>query len=66
MYYDAANKKVVAYDGRETAPAAVDETLFLNAQGQPLPFATAVTSGRSVGVPGTVMMLALAHRQQQQ
>ena len=22
MYYDAANKKVVAYDGRETAPAA--------------------------------------------
>lgn len=56
-------RKLQAFDGRETAPAAVDETLFLNAQGQPLPFATAVTSGRSVGVPGTVMMLALAHRQ---
>ncbi len=56
-------RKLQAFDGRETAPAAVDEKLFLNAQGEPLPFATAVASGRSVGVPGAVMMLALAHRQ---
>jgi len=56
-------RKLQAFDGRETAPAAVDETLFLNAQGQPLPFPAAVNSGRSVGVPGAVMMLALAHRQ---
>lgn len=52
-----------AFDGRETAPAAVNEKLWLDAQGKPLPFATAVASGRSVGVPGAVMMLALAHRQ---
>ncbi|MDM7943943.1 MAG: gamma-glutamyltransferase family protein [Hydrogenophaga sp.] len=52
-----------AFDGRETAPAAVDERLFLNEQGEPMPFMQAVNSGRSVGVPGTVMMLALAHRQ---
>ncbi|MDP3810139.1 MAG: gamma-glutamyltransferase family protein [Hydrogenophaga sp.] len=56
-------KKLQAFDGRETAPAAVDEKLFLSAQGEPLPFPTAVASGRSVGVPGAVMMLALAHRQ---
>ena len=56
-------RKLQAFDGRETAPTAVDEKLFLNAQGEPLPFATAVASGRSVGVPGAVMMLALAHRQ---
>ena len=56
-------RKLQAFDGRETAPAAVDEKLFLNAQDKPLPFATAVSSGRSVGVPGAVMVLALAHRQ---
>jgi len=56
-------RRLQAFDGRETAPAAVDETLFLNAQGEPLPFPAAVVSGRSVGVPGAVMMLALAHRQ---
>jgi gamma-glutamyltranspeptidase/glutathione hydrolase len=56
-------RKLQAFDGRETAPAAVDEKLFLNAQGEPLPFPAAVNSGRSVGVPGAVMMLAQAHRQ---
>ncbi|MDP3351117.1 MAG: gamma-glutamyltransferase family protein [Hydrogenophaga sp.] len=56
-------RKLQAFDGRETAPAAVDERLFLNAQGEPLPFPAAVNSGRSVGVPGAVMMLAQAHRQ---
>ncbi len=56
-------RRVQAYDGRETAPAAVDERLFIDSEGKPLPFAQAVASGRSVGVPGTVPMLALAHRQ---
>ncbi|MFW2357682.1 gamma-glutamyltransferase family protein [Hydrogenophaga sp.] len=56
-------RQLQAFDGRETAPAAVNEKLWLDAQGKPLPFATAVASGRSVGVPGAVMMLALAHRQ---
>lgn len=56
-------RRVQAFDGRETAPAAVNERLFLDDGGQPLPFATAVASGRAVGVPGVVAMLALAHRQ---
>jgi len=54
-------QSVVAYDGRETAPAGASPTMFLDAQGKPLPFNTAVTSGRSVGVPGAVAMLKLAH-----
>ena len=44
-------QRVQAFDGREVAPAAVDERLFLDAQGTPLPFGQAVASGRAVGVP---------------
>lgn len=61
MHFDG--KKVRAFDGRETAPAAATDKLFLDANGQPMPFMQAVVGGRSVGVPGTVAMLALAHRQ---
>ena len=53
---------VTAWDGRETAPAAADERLFLGADGQPMPFAHAVVGGRAVGVPGAVRMLEAAHR----
>ena len=53
---------VEAYDGRETAPAAADERLFLGADGLPLPFPRAAIGGRAVGVPGVVRMLELAHR----
>ncbi len=56
-------KDVEAYDGRETAPAAADDKLFLGADGKPLPFYEAVVGGRSVGVPGAVRMLEMAHRQ---
>jgi gamma-glutamyltranspeptidase/glutathione hydrolase len=56
-------RRLQAFDGRETAPAGADERLFLSAQGQPLAFMDAVASGRSVGVPGALAMLALAHRQ---
>jgi gamma-glutamyltranspeptidase / glutathione hydrolase len=59
LYWDGS--RVHAYDGRETAPAAADETLFLDEGGEPLPFGDAVVSGLSVGVPGTVAMLAQAH-----
>jgi gamma-glutamyltranspeptidase / glutathione hydrolase len=59
----AAGSRVEAFDGRETAPAAADEKLFLGADGKPLPFYEAVVGGRSVGTPGTVKMLEMAHRQ---
>ena len=59
----AAGARVEAYDGRETAPAAVTDKLFIGPDGKPLPFNDAVVGGRSVGVPGTVRMLELAHRE---
>ncbi|MDX3853075.1 gamma-glutamyltransferase [Streptomyces sp. AK02-01A] len=52
VYYDAASRKVHTVDGRETAPRSADSSLFLE-DGKPLPFADAVTSGLSVGTPGT-------------
>lgn len=56
-------KAVEAFDGRETAPAAADEKLFIGADGKPMAFYEGVVGGRSVGVPGTVSMLELAHKQ---
>ncbi len=60
--FDAATGRVDAWDGRETAPAAVDERMFLDPQGRPIAFAQAVVGGHSVGVPGAVRMLEYAHR----
>ena len=54
---------VEAFDGRETAPLAADEKLFIGADGKPMPFYEAVVGGRSVGTPGTVRVLEMAHRQ---
>ena len=54
---------VEAFDGRETAPAAASEDLFLKADGKPMAFYDAVVGGRAVGAPGTVRMLEMAHRQ---
>ncbi|WP_431945027.1 gamma-glutamyltransferase [Actinacidiphila sp. bgisy167] len=52
VYYDAKQRKVHTIDGRETAPRSATDKLFVE-NGQPLPFNDAVTSGLSVGVPGT-------------
>ncbi|WP_341905441.1 gamma-glutamyltransferase family protein [Polaromonas sp. YR568] len=56
-------RDVEAFDGRETAPAAADEKLLLGVDGKPLPFHDAAVGGRSVGTPGAVRMLEMAHRQ---
>ena len=56
-------REVEAFDGRETAPAAATENLLLGANGKPLAFYDAVVGGRSVGTPGVVRMLEMAHRQ---
>src|ERR687888_442802 len=55
-------KKLRSYDGRETAPAAARRDRFLDAaSGKPLAFYDAAVNGRSVGVPGVLRMLELAH-----
>ncbi len=63
LYYDAESKKVVAYDGRETAPAAATENYlrWKSDTDQTAPVPNAVRSGRSIGTPGTLRMLELAH-----
>ena len=61
MHFDG--KVVEAYDGREIAPAAADENLFLKSDGKPMSFMEAAVGGRSVGVPGVVRMLEQAHQQ---
>jgi gamma-glutamyltranspeptidase/glutathione hydrolase len=56
VYYNARTQQVWTIDGRETAPALADASLFIDpATGKPLAFPVAVTSGLSVGVPGTLM-----------
>ena len=57
-------KKVNNYDGRETAPKAVTEKLFQTDAGADMAFYDAVVGGRSVGVPGAVAMLELAHKRE--
>ena len=60
LHFDG--EQTLAYDGRETAPAAATEQLFTQADGQTMPFWSAVVGGRAVGVPGVLRMLALAHQ----
>ena len=62
LYHDAGHDRLLAYDGRETAPLAAKPDRFLDATGRPLAFPDAVVGGLSVGVPGTVALLDLAHR----
>lgn len=62
-WYDGATHRVTVFDGRETAPAGATPDMFLGADGHPLPFDTAVLSGRATGVPGAVRMLAEVQRQ---
>lgn len=55
VYFDAATGEVTTIDGRETAPAGMESDAFIDpATGTPYSFANAVSSGLSVGVPGTV------------
>ncbi|OYX36751.1 MAG: gamma-glutamyltransferase [Caulobacterales bacterium 32-69-10] len=62
ILYDAKARKVVAYDGREVAPAGAGPDMFLGPDGKPVPFGQAVTSGRATGVPGAVAMLYAAQK----
>ncbi len=52
VFYEARTGRVRTIDGRETAPRRMQSDAFVE-DGTPIPFAEAVTSGLSVGVPGT-------------
>lgn len=65
VYYDAKTKKVSAYDGRETAPAAATQYYLIrenqNDANSLAPVPSARRSGRSIGVPGVMKMFDMAH-----
>jgi gamma-glutamyltranspeptidase/glutathione hydrolase len=67
LVYDAPDiaraGDITAYEGRETAPAAATPDMFLNANGRAESFANSGAGGLSVGVPGALRMLELAHRE---
>jgi gamma-glutamyltranspeptidase/glutathione hydrolase len=59
VYYDAKTGKTYCIDGREETPAGTRREDFLDAKGRVL--ADPLTGGLSVGVPGTVAAMWLAH-----
>ncbi|WP_371189082.1 gamma-glutamyltransferase [Thalassotalea maritima] len=62
LHYNKQNNNIIAFDGRETAPAKASQEMFLNADGTPVRWIDAVVGGRSVGVPGVLKALEDAHQ----
>ncbi|GAB2821787.1 gamma-glutamyltransferase [Actinocorallia aurea] len=63
LYYDPRTREVHTVDGRETAPAAMRADSFTDpSTRRPVPMDEAVTSGLSVGVPGTLRQWDLVLR----
>jgi gamma-glutamyltranspeptidase/glutathione hydrolase len=60
LHFDG--KRVQSFDGREMAPAAADENLFV-VDGRPMAFYDAAVGGRAVGTPGVLRLLEAVHRQ---
>ena len=54
LIYSAKDRRVIAIDHREVAPASFHPGVFLNADGSAMDWKAAVPNGLSVGVPGTV------------
>lgn len=62
LYWDNKAKKLHTFDGRETAPEAVNSYLFMKS-GKPMKWRDAVVGGRSVGVPGVLKALEQGHKE---
>ncbi|MFT6226078.1 MAG: gamma-glutamyltranspeptidase/glutathione hydrolase, partial [Paracoccaceae bacterium] len=62
ILHRAADGTVTSIDGRETAPAAATPDYWLDVDGKPVGWWTAVVGGRSVGVPGTSRAFAALHK----
>jgi len=61
LYHDERSDRLSSYDGRETAPAAATPAWFLDAAGRARSRRDAVAGGLSVGVPGNLRLIELAH-----
>ena len=61
VHFDSQTGSLTTIDGRETAPSAANADLFRMPDGKPMNFFDAVVGGRSVGVPGVVRLMEMAH-----
>ncbi|KTE08594.1 gamma-glutamyltransferase [Sphingopyxis sp. H115] len=62
VYHKAADGSISTIDGRETAPAAATPERFLGADGKPRPYMEIIPGGLSVGVPGNMRLMEMAHK----
>lgn len=62
LYWDNEENKLYSIDARETAPMDATESLFLDDEGNAPKWIDAVVGGRSVGTPGVMRGLELAHK----
>jgi len=62
LHWDAARRRVSAWDGRETAPRSASADFSRRPDGTPATFSEILATGKAVGVPGLVPMLEAAHR----
>ena len=63
MHFRKSDGHLEAFDGRETAPAAIRPDAFVTAHGKRRSFQDVSTGGAAVGVPGILRMLAQAHKE---
>ncbi len=61
LFYEAATKRIYAFDGREQAPQEAFPEMFLDKNKVPYPFIERATGGLPVGVPGTLRLLKQVH-----
>ncbi|ASK64139.1 gamma-glutamyltransferase [Virgibacillus phasianinus] len=61
MVYDAEKDKTVIIDSREKASSGAEPDMFLNENGEPIPFDERVMMGDAVGIPGTLKGLETAY-----
>jgi len=62
LVYDPIARKTTSFDGREVAPQSATPGMFLDAAGQPRAHGDPIPGGLSVGIPGVIGMLELAHK----
>ncbi|MDA9770272.1 gamma-glutamyltransferase [Emcibacteraceae bacterium] len=62
VHYDADTKTIEYYNGREKAPMGATKELFFDENGEKIAFSKAKNSGLSIGAPGLVAVLNMAHK----